>query len=189
MIIEFPGSLPLPVARALADDKIPSALRDALRTLATAPEDSRPDALDVVRDAIDGDEAGPKGLRLFPALVALAATREGFERTALVGSAGSLELVRLAVDVEIPAGLEEAWEEARLLALKLLAPLLGEPMDPVLIAPLLAAIAALHGEGDLAGLIASSDDLLGAMDGEEGDDNGDDGDNDEASDGDDDDDR
>ena len=162
MIIEFPGSLPTAVARAMADEKIPSELRDALRLLASNDEGTRIEALDIIRDAVDVDEdgTGPRGLRLFPALVALAALREGAERAALVGSASSLELVRLAVDGDVPDSLESAWDDARIAGLKLCAPLLAEPVDPELLGPLLAALAALQGDGELAGLIASADELI-----------------------------
>jgi hypothetical protein len=172
MIIEFPGSLPPVVARAVADERIPSELRDAVRRLASDDEMTRIDALDVIRDAVDVDDedSGPRGLRLFPALVALAGLREGAERAALIGSASSLELVRLAVDGDVPEGLDQAWDEARLSGLKLCAPLLAEPVDAELLGPLLAALAALQGDGELAGLIASADELIegaGDMDDDE----------------------
>ncbi|MDP2339480.1 MAG: hypothetical protein Q8O67_00870 [Deltaproteobacteria bacterium] len=162
MIIEFPGSLPPAVARAVGDERIPSELRDALRLLASDDEGTRIEALDVIRDAVDVDEddTGPRGLRLFPALVALAALREGAERAALIGSASSLELVRLAVDGDVPEGLDAVWDDARIAGLKLCAPLLAEPVDPELLGPLLAALAALQGDGELAGLIASADELI-----------------------------
>lgn len=169
MIIDFPGAFPPAVSRALVDPAIASDLRDALRVLAAGKDEDRPDALDVIRDSVDGDEDGPRGLRLFPALVALSAIRESYERAALVGSAGSLELVRLAAGVDVPSDLEEEWEQSRRSGLQLLVPLLAEEVDEALLAPLLAAVAALHGAGELAGIIASADELLNSLGGEDGD--------------------
>ena len=162
MIIDFPGTLPHAVARAMADDRIPSDLRDALRVLAGTDEGRRLDALDVIREAvgIDTDSTAPRGLRLFPALVALSSQRVDAEQAVLVGSACSLELMRLAIDGDIPEGLEAIWDETRLVALKLCAQLLSEPVEADLLGPLLASLAALQGDGELASLIASADELI-----------------------------
>ena len=188
MLIQFPGSSSLPpaLARALGDEELPAALREALRGACADDEEDRLLALDALQtgmtlaedvDDADGEGAGdvatPPGLRLFPALAALASLRDGPERLARLGIAGGLEMMRLAAELDIPEDLGDDWEAAHADALRMCADELASPADPEVVRPLLACLATLQGDVVLAGAIASFDD-------EDGDDDG--GDDDEGDD-------
>jgi hypothetical protein len=187
MLIQFPGSSSLPpaIARALADEQLPASLRDALRTATGDDEEDRLLALDALQtgmtlaeDVEDDDGTAPPGLRLFPAVVALAGLREGPERLALLGISGGLEMMRLAGELDIPEDLGDDWDAAHADALRMCAAELSSPADPEVVRPLLACMATLQGDVMLGGAIASFDDE-GGDDGDDSDleadeDNGDD---------------
>jgi hypothetical protein len=195
MLIPFPGpsSLPAPVARALGDGTLPEPLRAALRDATADDEEDRMLALDALQasltlaaglDETDGDAAagdddhvvtGPPGLRAFPALVALAALREGPERLALLAIAGGLEMVRLAGDLDIPEDLGDEWVAAHEEALRLCAGALATVAEPEVVRPLLCCLATLQGDIALASGIASFDDDDGEDDADDGSDEDDDG--------------
>ncbi len=176
-IVAPPSSaFPPALARALADEQIPSALRDALRGATVDGEEERLSALDDLQanlmlaqepdddeDDDDGDTSSSPHLartsaelRLFPALIAVAAQREGPEQLALLALAGGLEMVRLAGDLDVPEDLGEDWDAAHALALRLSGAALAVPVPPEILRPLLACLAALQGDVAVASALAAA---------------------------------
>jgi hypothetical protein len=162
VVIPFPGPSLLPaVQEAMADEQVDRGLREALFRLATSEDlDERIAAFTELQEAAldeDVESTAPSPVvRFFPALAAIANSREGAERSALYAVVGTLEMLRLAAGTHVPEDLAAAWEEARVHTRRAVASSLGEelPAEGAL-RGLLCCLASLHGDVEIAEAIAT----------------------------------
>jgi hypothetical protein len=152
-VVPFPGSLSSAVAVALADDDIEPLCKDHLRSLAAAgtPVDERATALQQLMEHLTTQQGSGAEWKLVPALVSIAADREGAEQTAILVCAAHLEIGRLVLGDGDDHVVPPALQEAQRVALRIASGPLSEPIgDDDALRPLLVVIAAFNGLPDLA---------------------------------------
>ena|GEM_PF-1370673 len=166
VVVPFPSTLPITVARALADISIGSTRRGLLLRLCGDEIDDRANALlelmefesvdegGVDEGGVDDDEDDSVGRRLVPALVALAESRDGPEQFSLLTCAAQLELGRLLEEEDVDDDLAGDWNEACLTALRLAAAAVAQPLEDDLLRPLLLVLATFNGNAELGLTIA-----------------------------------
>lgn len=185
-IIPLPtADIPLAASKALADDKLSEELKGILRQLLSTDDDVRVKAMSsLVGFEVDegnaeysevDDRAGPldddSAIRILPALVALAAVRDEAERFSLVTCAANLELNRLLEEIDVPAGLDQAFADARTTAIGIAGKALSEPIDEEeLLRPLMMVVSVFNGHVDVAmSLLGLDDEYVEGEDDEEDD--------------------
>lgn len=182
-VVPFPTSLTAAVSAALADDAIDGTCKDHLRALADADAraDTRAEALQGLMEHLTTLQGNAAEWKLVPALVSIAARREGPEQAAILVCAAHLEVGRLVLSDGDDHVVPPALIEARSVALRLAGAALAEPVDDeAVLRPLLVVVAAFNGLPDLAmelldiGSEDDDDDLADEDEDEEGDDDDDD---------------
>lgn len=183
-VVPFPTSLSAAVGAALADDAIDGISKDHVRILADtdARADARADALQGLMEHLTTLSGSAAEWKLVPALISIAANREGPEQAAILVCAAHLEVGRLVLSDGDDHVVPPAIIEARHVALRLASVALAEPIDDeAVLRPLMVVVAAFNGQPDLAMALLDIDedddfdDEDEDDDDEEGDDDDDDG--------------
>lgn len=187
-IIPLPtADIPLAASKALADDKLSDELKGILRQLLSTDDDERVKAMSSLvgfevdegnaeYSEADVEQGGPldddSAIRILPALVALAAVRDDAERFSLVTCAANLELNRLLEEIDVPAGLDQAFADARATAISIAGAALSQPIDEEeLLRPLMMVVSVFNGHVDVAmSLLGLDDEYVEGEDDEDGDD-------------------
>lgn len=160
-VVLFPTSLSAAVSAALADDAIDGISKDYLRALADtdARADVRAEALQGLMEHLTTLSGSAAEWRLVPALISIAASREGPEQVAILVCAAHLEVGRLVLSDGDDHVVPPALTEARRTALRLAGAALTEPVDDeAVLRPLLVVVAAFNGLADLAMELLDIDD-------------------------------
>ncbi len=174
-IIPLPtADIPLAASKALADDKLSDDLKGILRLLLSTDDNERVKAMSSLvgfevdegnaeYSEADAEQGGPldddSAIRILPALVALAAVREEGERFSLVTCAANLELNRLLEEIDVPAGLDQAFADARATAISIAGAALSQPIDEEeLLRPLMMVVSVFNGHVDVAMSLLGLDD-------------------------------
>ena len=160
-VVPFPTSLTAAVGAALADDAIDGTSKDHLRALADteARADVRAEALQGLMEHLTTLSGSAAEWRLVPALISIAASREGPEQVAILVCAAHLEVGRLVLSDGDDHVVPPALIEARPIALRLASAALAEPVDDeAVLRPLLVVVAAFNGLADLAMELLDIDD-------------------------------
>ncbi len=157
-VVPFPSTTPAAVTAALTDVALDEGSKTLLRVLASGDSDeARATALTSLMEHVselDDGNTADQSWRLIPALVAVAGTREGAERAAVLVCAGHLQVGRL-VDIEDDdeasvahaAFAEAACADALRLAGEAVS---SAVVDVEVLRPLMVVLAAFNGHVDLA---------------------------------------
>jgi hypothetical protein len=162
-LIPFPTSLSAAVSAALADDAIDGTSKDHLRALADthARPDVRAEALQGLMEHLTTLSGSAAEWKLVPALISIAADREGPEQAAILVCAAHLEVGRLVLGDGDDHVVPPAITEARQVALRLASGALADPIDDeAVLRPLMVVVAAFNGLPDLAMQLLDIDDDL-----------------------------
>jgi len=152
-VVPFPTSLSAAVSAALADDAIDGTCKDHLRALADADAraDVRAEALQGLMEHLTTLSGSAAEWKLVPALISIAADRDGPEQAAILVCAAHLEVGRLVLSDGDDHVVPPALIEARHVALRLAGAALAQPIDDeAVLRPLLVVVAAFNGLPDLA---------------------------------------